>query len=84
MWSDAAQRGRGNLETSTQTGLNNDAGLVDQSLSGGDLKSEIQDAQQGVDADTRRDVQEDGAGLNPYGNSSVESTQQAAAMLAPR
>ncbi|KAL0945214.1 hypothetical protein HGRIS_000726 [Hohenbuehelia grisea] len=66
VWSDRAQRG------------NNDGGLIDQSLSGSSLKSELQDAKQGIDADTRRDTE----GLNPYAKSSLESKAEAEERLA--
>ncbi|KAF8885449.1 hypothetical protein BD779DRAFT_1471577 [Infundibulicybe gibba] len=46
VWSNKAQRG---YTEAAETGL------VDQSPSGGDLKHEMRDAKQGVDADTRRD-----------------------------
>lgn len=43
VWSDGAQRGRANVYSGEDG-----AGLIDQSLSGGDLKDEIQDAKQGA------------------------------------
>lgn len=43
MWSDRSQRG--NIES-------NEGGLINQSLSGGDLEGELEDAKQGRDANT--------------------------------
>ncbi|KAI0346204.1 hypothetical protein BDW22DRAFT_1425721 [Trametopsis cervina] len=64
-WSSKAQRG------------SNEAGLIDQSVNGGLVGDEIQDAVQGQDASTREQFAHDakrdfgteggGIGLNPYG-----------------
>jgi hypothetical protein len=51
-----------------------DAGLATQSTSGGNLANEVQDAKQGVDVDTRREVNsiggpKEGVSLNSTGSS---------------
>lgn len=73
-WSDRAQRGfagRGGT------------GLINQSLSGGDLADEAEDAVQGSDKDARRDFQRAGGkGLDPYGDTNPDSKDEARAMLA--
>ncbi|KAG9225199.1 hypothetical protein CCMSSC00406_0007030 [Pleurotus cornucopiae] len=77
VWSDRVQRG--NPDDST---INSDSpitesqpsgGLIDQSLNGTSLKSGVADAKQGVDEDTRRDIDP----LNPYGKSSLDSSSDA-------
>ncbi|KII84322.1 hypothetical protein PLICRDRAFT_167848, partial [Plicaturopsis crispa FD-325 SS-3] len=61
----------------TQRGkVDTGAGLVQQSTSGGDLESEIDDAKQGEDAGTRKEVGK-GQGLNPYPSDSLENRKEA-------
>jgi len=61
-------------------------GAIQQSTNGTDLTSEIQDAKQGVDEDTRRDVTADKLrnGLSPYTGDSLESKEEAREALADR
>ena len=66
---------------------NSNRGLIDQSLSGGPIGYEIQDAKQGVDERARetfgREVKRDfghESGLNPYGRS-PDSRKEAEDML---
>lgn len=75
-WSDKAQRGNASAERASD-----DTGLVDQSTNGGDLAGEVQDAQQGQDADTRRDFKPAGRGLDPY-DRNPDSKEEVREMLA--
>ncbi|KAF4596866.1 hypothetical protein EYR40_007442 [Pleurotus pulmonarius] len=75
VWSDGVQRG--NAE-SAMTGNQTSSGLIDQSLNGTNLKSELADAKQGVDEDTRREMEP----LSPYGKSSLDSNSDARQHLA--
>ena len=87
MWSDNVQRGRADKEPE------NSAGLIDQSTTGGPIGKELQDAQQGMDAETREEYSHEmkrdfgrenrPEGLNPYGNHPDNNTE-AADMLASR
>jgi hypothetical protein len=60
-------------------------GLVDQSVNGGPVGDELEDARQGEDEGTRNDYQSSGnassKGLNPYGES-FDSRKEAAEKLA--
>ena len=65
-------------------------GLIDQSLSGGPVKDEIQDTVQGEDAESRREYAreaqrdfgvEGSQGMNPYGKN-PDTRQEANEMLA--
>jgi len=52
-----------------------------------DLTSELQDAKQGVDHASRREMREHGewaSGLNPYGQSSFDSQEEARRGLSER
>ncbi|KAH9838748.1 uncharacterized protein C8Q71DRAFT_856675 [Rhodofomes roseus] len=87
-FSDPVQRGRQDL-------VNNESetGLVDQSLSGGPIGQEIDDAKQGRDEASRKDFTHEAerdfdrgngsAGLNPYGQN-PDSRGEATEMLASR
>lgn len=79
-YSDAAQRGQPTSSSfqSSEEGQPqsfDSKSLVSQSLSGGDLSGELQDAKQGVDEGTRREVGPDG-GPKGY-NESWESREEA-------
>ncbi|KAF4579961.1 hypothetical protein EYR36_001781 [Pleurotus pulmonarius] len=75
VWSNRAQRGSAE---SAMTGNQTSGGLIDQALNSTNLKSELVDAKQGVDEDTRREVEP----LNPYGKSSLDSNFDARQHLA--
>lgn len=85
-YSPASQRGRADPSQP-----NSDAGLIDQSTSGGPIGKELDDAKQGRDGEARRnfehEVQRDFAhgsqGLNPYGKH-VDNREQAGNMLADK
>lgn len=59
VWTDKAQRGNTNVGQEKSATDTVNKGLVGQSLNGGDLASEFQDAKQGVDAGTRKEVAKD-------------------------
>lgn len=82
-YSDTKQRGRAD---------DNSGGLIDQSVTGGPIGEEIQDAKQGKDAFTReefareakRDFGAEGSqGLNPYGKH-PDNREEVSDMLASR
>ncbi|KAF7424857.1 hypothetical protein PC9H_010168 [Pleurotus ostreatus] len=76
VWSDRVQKGDPDSAVdskSTITESQPSGGLIDQSLNGTSLKSGLADAKQGVDEDTRRDIDS----LNPYGKSSLDSSSNA-------
>ncbi|KZT65889.1 hypothetical protein DAEQUDRAFT_730932 [Daedalea quercina L-15889] len=87
-FSDPAQRGRQDLVNNQS-----ETGLVDQSLNGGPIGREIEDAKQGRDEASRRqfaheaardfDRQNGAAGLNPYGQN-PDSRDEVGEMLASR
>jgi hypothetical protein len=60
VYSDSAQRGKEATRTGDASERSQDTGLVTQSTSGGNLSNEVQDAKQGVDWDTRREVNQSG------------------------
>lgn len=57
VWTAKAQRGASTANTEPPAN-----GLVEQSLSGGDLKGQLQDAKQGTDVNARRDLYYKGDG----------------------
>ncbi|KDQ25050.1 hypothetical protein PLEOSDRAFT_170056 [Pleurotus ostreatus PC15] len=70
--SDRVQRGNPDRNINSDPAITESqpfGGLIDQSLNGTSLKSGLADAKQGVDKDTRRDIDP----LNPYGKSSYGS-----------
>lgn len=88
-FSPVAQRGIPPLplmdETSAPRGGSKTA--ISQSTTGTDLTSELQDAQQGIDHASRREMREHGEwgpGLNPYGQSTFESHEEARRELGKR
>lgn len=60
---------------------------ISQSTTGTDLTSELQDAKQGIDHASRREMREHGEwapGLNPYGQSTFESHEEVQRELGER
>jgi hypothetical protein len=55
-YSDSAQRGKAGAAQTAPREESQDAGAVEQSMSGGILVDEVQNARQGVDVETRRAV----------------------------
>ncbi|KAJ8692123.1 hypothetical protein PTI98_009461 [Pleurotus ostreatus] len=73
VWSDRVPRANPDSNTNSNPVITESqpfGGLIDQSLNGTSLKSGLADAKQGVDKDTRRDIDP----LNPYGKSSLDSS----------
>jgi hypothetical protein len=71
----AAQRGTDATQMQNTSEGIQDAGLVTQSTSGGNLANEVQDAKQGVDVDTRREVNSIGGPKEVVGLNSTESSK---------
>jgi hypothetical protein len=61
---------------------------ISQSTTGTNLTSQLQDAKQGIDEPSRREMREHGeqwgSGLNPYGQSTFESHEEARRGLGER
>ncbi|KAG9225212.1 hypothetical protein CCMSSC00406_0007043 [Pleurotus cornucopiae] len=73
--SDRVQRGNPDSTINSDPAITESqpsGGLINQSLNGTSLKSGLADAKQGVDEDTRRDIDP----LNPYGNLKEQFGQQ--------
>jgi hypothetical protein len=68
------QRGNDATGTGNTSERPQDAGLVTQSTSGGNLANEVEDAKQGVDMDTRREVNSSGG--PKYGVSAGDATTE--------
>jgi hypothetical protein len=73
-------------ETSVPRGGPNTA--ISQSTTGTNLTSQLQDAKQGTDEPSRREMREHGeqwgSGLNPYGQNTFESHEEARRGLGER